>query len=83
MKIKKMNYHLYYDINKSELASKTRSLCGITTSMNFYLTIMVYATILTMHHYGREFFNEKKKKRRLSKNNEEDNISLKKFYLII
>jgi hypothetical protein len=63
---------LYYDLNiiyyaLSELASKTRSLCGITTSMAFFLAIAVYSTIWAMHHYDRELFDGKKKKRRLSK----------------
>jgi hypothetical protein len=64
--------YLYYDLNiiyyaLSELASKTRSLCGITTSMAFFLAIAVYSTIWAMHHYDRELFDGKKKKRRLSK----------------
>jgi len=79
-----MYYHLYYDLNiiyyaLSELTSKIRSLCVITASINFFLTITIYATILTMHYYERELFNEKKKKRRLSKSNGEDNKSLKEF----
>ena len=49
------------------MASKTRSLCGITTSMAFFLAIAVYSTIWAMHHYDRELFDGKKKKRRLSK----------------
>ena len=64
--------YLSYDLNiiyyaLSELASKTRSLCGITTSMAFFLAIAVYSTIWAMHHYDRELFDGKKKKRRLSK----------------
>jgi len=63
---------LYNDLNiiyyaLSELASKTRSLCGITTSMAFFLAIAVYSTIWAMHHYDRELFDGKKKKRRGSK----------------
>ena len=63
---------LYTDLNiiyyaLSELASKTRSLCGITTSMAFFLAIAVYSTIWAMHHYDREIFDGKKKKRRGSK----------------
>ena len=63
---------LYYDLNiiyyaLSELASKTRSLCGITTSMAFFLAIAVYSTIWAMHHYDRELFDGRKKKRRGSK----------------
>jgi hypothetical protein len=65
--------YLYYDLNiiyytLTELASKTRSLCGITTSLAFFLAIAVYATIWAMHHYDNELFNGKKKKRRKSKN---------------